>query len=199
MWVCSGTAGYVQTNQGPVWKTSEHWIPELGSTCSVYSDDTNSPLAAPELPPEPDPDDPEFWVNLTSSWAYYTATRTAGMAPVKPIAGYNRFRVSGVGDFACGDGTLETNGSTYQHDNALWAFVGNTAVFGIRDWTATFSDGVGEITGVAEGPFGGDHDHWPEIREWELTGTIVVDDGAAYGQCDDSAHASRYFAVLTLE
>lgn len=94
-------------------------------------------------------------------------------------------KLNATGDFACGDGTLTGTGR-------LQSQVGGTHRWA-PEWTATFENGVGLLGGTAT-------QTRPDTGETrDISGWIVIDDGAATGACDDSARAQdvRVLFVLT--
>lgn len=195
---CFGEAGYEQTQNGIQWKARAHKENVAFfsvRTCGVWSPDTAEPLGPPPPPPlpEPDPGNPDpigdqvFWLD---EWAGPSNPADAGLGTVVEL--------SGAGDFACGEGKLQHQqgggGSHLMYQNGGVAH--GATWFWQLDWTATFSNGVGEISGTATRTFFGDSN---PLETRTLSGRIVVDDGAAVDQCDDSAGAARFAVTLVLE
>lgn len=191
--VCKATAGYEE-----VFGTGEvHWVAEAERqlpsaapvnrrACATWSSDTADGIGPPPPPPDLNPTTPDDFFWWVDRW----------LGPTNPTSLGGKMRLAGNGDFACGEGTLTRSGASYfDHTNS-----GVAHGPGWRwhlDWTASFENGVGELDGTAV------RNPWPEAnnpRETRsLSGRIFVNDGAAYGQCDDSAGAAQVVAVFVLE
>lgn len=179
VFACKGTSGYDADGQYQ-FRSDRIESGQVGvSTCLVYAPDSLNPN-----PPPP----PSSWLAFLF-WA----------GSSQPLGhGYGRL-LDGVGDFACGNGSLAD-----PHDELTWTGRFGTIAGGVRtawtvtDWSATFSNGVGEIEGQAEG--GGFHyEHPNSLQQRTLSGSIFIDDGAATGNCDDSAGNSTWYGWFVFE
>lgn len=168
---CTGTGGY----DGDVWEFREnkHGVPGVwNASCFSWSSDTAEPI-----PTEPPP--PNF-------------LGIAGWSRFLPVSPISKVALRGIGDFACGDGTLTKS----PHENSPIIYhqgLGKGGTWQLDDWTAEFTDGVGEISGAAT------ETRDDQVHTRQLSGKVVIDDGAAIDSCDDSQGNSEVVVALILE
>lgn len=179
VFICNGTAGYDSTGTWSFETRVENLNPPgpgslIVRACTAYAPDAVDPNPPPE--PSTDPFGHLFWAG--------------GAQPF----GVGSVTLSGTGDFACGNGTLADEPN--QHQGRLEAGGGGVVTsWTVTDWSAAFSDGVGEISGEVEGG-----SYWYSAKQTRtLSGTIHVEDGVATGNCDDSAGNVNWSGVFILE
>lgn len=169
--VCQGSGGY----DGGTWSMrQDDVVPGIVSNCvNTVSDPRDPTTCEPGVPPL----DP-FQIILET-----LDCPAEGL----PVGNSQNLRMTATGDFACGSGTLTSTGPS---DNQLgWLDGTQGQVRWQMDWTASFSNGIGQLTGTASNPDTG------ETRG--LSGAMVIADGAPVA-CDDSAGAQVVIVALAL-
>lgn len=171
--VCQGTGGY---DANGTWNMREdQGIPGIASNCVNTVSDPRDPTTCPPTLPPTDPFGIFGWLDCP-----------AETLPVANPFTNQTLRLSAEGDFACGSGTLSSSG-----DNSFrWIDGMQGSERWDLDWTGTFSEGIAQITGSATNADTG------ETRD--LGGTIVIEDGATAGACDDSAGSQLVVVRLVL-
>ncbi len=181
---CTATGGYEDTAEGPIWKHQNVRVQTPAGpykACLTWSPDT---AQSPEPPSFDDPTDPVEVFDDLFFWAFFEGQNSQPLAHTS-VRDWNL-----AGDFACGEGTLT------KAPNQITRIIYSHTGVGGHDWrfnsdlAVDFTDGVGDVSGSVENRSTG------EIRD--VTGTIVIEDGAAVGQCDDSAGAANVALRLVL-
>lgn len=180
---------------------------------------TSGPAVSAEPPPLPLPwtavvadcvmsggygDDGTWNANQTELFVPYVPTSCRATPTPPNYVGHTKLTLKATGDFACGDGTLTgtVDDSQLGESRLKWGLPYNGDGFQIEvlylDWTAVFEDGVGTVSGTAVDLYDNTNNQRNYYETYSLSGTIVVDDGAALGQCDDSEGASNVVAHLEI-